>query len=178
MAIIFSSLFKTLNCLWSTHRQWCDNLCLIIVTGKGAQRLEKSKCHFHLQEGVRELQAGQPASIPGSMMEQLIWETVAGHAKGKKVIGNSQHELTNGKSCSNNLIAFYDEMTAVVDQRRAVTIFCLDIRKCFATVSLRIPLQNLMKYGLAEQTERWKPPKLPDPEGGNQWHEVQLEAGS
>ncbi|RMC13055.1 hypothetical protein DUI87_10585 [Hirundo rustica rustica] len=88
------------------------------------------------------------------MVERLILETFCGHAKGKKMIRSSQHGLTKGKSCSNNLIAFCDEMTAMVDQQRAVTIFCLDIRKVFATVSHRISLQNLMKYGLAEQTAR------------------------
>lgn len=82
------------------------------------------------------------------MMEQLIQETVAGHAKDKKVIRKGQHGLANGNSCSNNLIAFCDKMTAVVDQQWAMTVFCLDIRKVFATVSHRIPLQNLMKYGL------------------------------
>lgn len=94
------------------------------------------------------------APVPGNMIEQLILETIAGHAEDKKVIRNSQHGLKNGKSCSNNLIAFCDEMTAMADQGRAVAIFFLDISKAFATVSHRIPLQMLVKYGLGEQTAR------------------------
>lgn len=111
-------------------------------------------------------------------MGQLILEIIARHVKDKKAIKNSQHGLMNGKSHSNNLIAFWDEMTDMVDQGRAVAIFCLVISKAFATVSHRIPLQKLINYGLGEQTERWKLPKLPAPEGGDPWHEVQLKVGS
>lgn len=69
-------------------------------------------------------------SVPGNMMEQLILETIAGHAKYKKVIRNSHHRLINGKSCSSNLTAFCHEVAAIVDQGRAVAIFCLEKGFC------------------------------------------------
>ncbi|KAJ7408942.1 hypothetical protein WISP_117598 [Willisornis vidua] len=62
------------------------------------------------------------------MMEQLILETIAAHVKDKKMIRNSQHGFTNGKSY---LTTFYDEMTGLVDQGRAVAIVCFDINKSF-----------------------------------------------
>ncbi|KAK4824064.1 hypothetical protein QYF61_009915 [Mycteria americana] len=93
--------------------------------------------------------------VPGKVMEQLILETIARHMKDKKLIRKSQHGFTKGKSCLTNLITFYDEMTGLVDQGRAVDVVYLDISKAFGTVSHRILIEKLMKYGLDEQTMRW-----------------------
>jgi len=69
------------------------------------------------------------------MMEQLIWDVISKQVEEKKVIRCSQHEFTKGKSRLTNLIAFYDGMTAWVDEGRAVDVVCLDFSKVFDTVS-------------------------------------------
>lgn len=40
-------------------------------------------------------------------MEQILLESISEHLKGKKVIENSWHGITNDKSCLTNLTAFY-----------------------------------------------------------------------
>ena len=94
-------------------------------------------------------------SIPGKVMEQLILETISRHIKDKKIITSSQHGFTKGKSCLINLINFYDEMTSLVDEGRAVDIVYLEFNKAFDTVFQKILIEKLLKYGLAEQTVRW-----------------------
>lgn len=47
--------------------------------------------------------------------------------KEEKVIRNSQHGLPKGSLCLTNLITFYKEMTAPVDEGRVVDIVCLDL---------------------------------------------------
>ncbi|KAK4830476.1 hypothetical protein QYF61_011200 [Mycteria americana] len=67
------------------------------------------------------------------LMEQLIPETISRHIKGKKIIISSQHGFTQGKSCLTNLTNFYDEMTGLVDEGRAVDAVYLKFNKAFDT---------------------------------------------
>jgi len=49
-----------------------------------------------------------------------------------------------------NLVAFYDDMTGWVDERRAVDVVYLDLSKAFPTVSHNILIGKLRKCGLDE----------------------------
>ncbi|KAK4818742.1 hypothetical protein QYF61_018729 [Mycteria americana] len=66
-----------------------------------------------------------------------------------------QHGFTEGKSCLTNLITFYDEVTGLADEGRAVDIVSLDFSKAFGTVSRNTFVEKLMMCGLDEQTVKW-----------------------
>ncbi|CAM4603988.1 unnamed protein product [Lepidochelys kempii] len=87
-------------------------------------------------------------------MEQVLKESILKHLEGRKVIRNSQHGFTKGKSCLTNLIAFYDKITGSVDEGKAVDVLFLDFSKAFDMVSHSI-LASKLKYGLDEWTESW-----------------------
>jgi len=72
-----------------------------------------------------------------------------------KVIRSSQHEFTKGKSCSTNLVAFYDGIIRWVDWGRAVDIVYLGFIKAFDTVSHDILITKLRKCGMNEWRVRW-----------------------
>ncbi|CAM4575965.1 unnamed protein product [Caretta caretta] len=88
-------------------------------------------------------------------MEQVLKESILKHLEERKVIRNSQHGFTKGKSCLTNLIAFYDEITGSVDEGKAVDLLFLDFSKAFDMVSHNILASKLKKYGLDEWTIRW-----------------------
>ncbi|CAM5085580.1 unnamed protein product [Natator depressus] len=88
-------------------------------------------------------------------MEQVLKESILKHLHERKVIRNSQHGFTKGRSCLTNLIAFYDEITGSVDEGKAVDVLFLDFSKAFDTVSHSILVSKLRKYGLDECTIRW-----------------------
>ncbi|CAM4571986.1 unnamed protein product [Caretta caretta] len=94
-------------------------------------------------------------SVPGKIMEQVLKESILKHLEERKVIRNSQHGFTKGRSCLTNLIAFYDEITGSVDEGKAVDVLYLDFSKAFDTVSHSILVSKLRKHGLDECTIRW-----------------------
>ena len=55
-------------------------------------------------------------------------------------------------SCLTNLISFYDQVTRVVEEGKAVDVVYLDFSKVFDTVSHCFLLENLSAHGLDKFT--------------------------
>ena len=60
----------------------------------------------------------------------------------------SQHGFTNGRSCLTNLISFYDKVTCLVDEGKAVDVVYLDYSKALDTVPHNIPVEKLAAHSL------------------------------
>ncbi|CAM5153079.1 unnamed protein product [Eretmochelys imbricata] len=88
-------------------------------------------------------------------MEQVLKESILKHLEERKVIRNSHHGFTKGKSCLTHLIAFYDEIIGSVNEGKAVDMLFLDFSKAFDMVSHSILASKLKTYGLDEWTIRW-----------------------
>ncbi|KAK4811897.1 hypothetical protein QYF61_014930 [Mycteria americana] len=59
-----------------------------------------------------------------------------------------EHAFMKGRSCLTNLISFYDKVTHLVDEGKAVDIAYLDFSKVFDTISHSILLEKLAAHGL------------------------------
>jgi len=88
------------------------------------------------------------------MMKEIIPEAIYRHMKNKKVIQSKQNVFTKEMSSLTNLIAFYNEMTNLVDERRAVHIVYLAFSKTFNIVFYNILIDKLMKHRLDKWTGR------------------------
>ena len=60
----------------------------------------------------------------------------------------SHHRFTNGRSCLTNLISFYDKVTRLVDEGKAVDVVYLNFSKAFDTVLHNILMEKLASHGL------------------------------
>ncbi|KAK4830012.1 hypothetical protein QYF61_008275 [Mycteria americana] len=89
--------------------------------------------------------------LPREVVDALSLETF----KDNQGIKPGQHGFRKGRSCLTNLISFYDKVTRLVDEGKAVDDVCLDFSKAFDTVSHSILLEKLAAHGLDGCTLRW-----------------------
>ena len=78
----------------------------------------------------------------------------------------SQHRFMKGRLCLTNLISFYDWVTRLVDEGKAVDVVYLDFSKAFGMVSHSILLGKLAAHGLDRYTLLWVRNWI---EGSAQW---------
>ncbi|KAK4811296.1 hypothetical protein QYF61_023348 [Mycteria americana] len=88
-------------------------------------------------------------------MEQIILSAITRHVENNQGIKPSQHGFRKGRSCLTNLISFYDKVTRLVDEGKAVDVVYLDFSKAFDTVSHSILLEKLAAHGLDGCTLCW-----------------------
>jgi len=76
-----------------------------------------------------------------------------------------------GRSCLSNLISFYDQVTCLVDEGKAVDVACLDFSKAFRTVFHSILVEKIAAHGLDRCTLHWikKLAGWPSEESGGEW---------
>ena len=88
-------------------------------------------------------------------MEQIVLREITWHMRDNRGIRPSQHGFAKGRSCLTNLISFYDLVTRLVDEGKAVDVVYLDFSKAFDTVSHSILLEKLAALGLDRYTLGW-----------------------
>ncbi|KAK4816858.1 hypothetical protein QYF61_023980 [Mycteria americana] len=86
--------------------------------------------------------------------ENLVNCNIVSVTKMTKII-LKQMAPRKGRSCLTNLISFYDKVTHLVDEGKAVDVIYLDFSKAFDTVSHSILLEKLAAHGLGRCTLRW-----------------------
>ncbi|GAB0183938.1 mitochondrial enolase superfamily member 1 [Grus japonensis] len=94
-------------------------------------------------------------SVPGKILERFILSVLTRQVQDNQGIRPSQHGFMKGRSCLTNLISFYDKVTRLVDEGKAVDVIYLDFSKAFDIFSHSILLEKLAAYGFDGRTLSW-----------------------
>ncbi|GAB0195215.1 mitochondrial enolase superfamily member 1 [Grus japonensis] len=107
------------------------------------------------QEDLGNYRSVSLTLVPGKVMEQIILSAITRHVQDNQVIRPGQHVFMKGRSCLTNLIVFYDKVTCLVDEGKAVDVVYLDFSKAFDTVSHSILLEKLAAHSLDGRPLCW-----------------------
>ncbi|KAJ7425499.1 RNA-directed DNA polymerase from mobile element jockey-like protein [Willisornis vidua] len=88
-------------------------------------------------------------------MEQFILSAITQHLQDRQGLRRSQNGFRKGRSCLTSLIFFYDQVTHLVDEEKAVDVLYLDLSRAFCIVSYSILLEKLVACGLDRGTHLW-----------------------
>jgi len=95
-----------------------------------------------------EVQNYRPVSLTSlvcKILESILKDSMLAHLEKYKLIRNSQHGFTKGRSCLTNLLEFFEDVTFNVDEGKPVDVIYLDFAKAFD----KVPYQRLFKKILA-----------------------------
>ena len=103
-------------------------------------------------------------SALGKTMKRFILSVLTRNVKDNQGIRPSQHGFMKGRCCFTNLISFYDQVTRLVDEGKAVDVVYLDFHEAFDSIPHSILLEKLAAHALDKELAEW-----PSVESGGEW---------
>ena len=94
-------------------------------------------------------------SVCCKMLEAIIKDDIVRHLERHKLIMPTQHGFMKGRSCTSNLLAFLEKVTAAVDDGDAVDIIFLDFAKAFDKVPVERLLKKVWAHGIRGRVFNW-----------------------
>ena len=94
-------------------------------------------------------------SIVGKMMESVIAKNIREHLERHKLINESQHGFTKGRSCLTNLLSFYSKVYEAADNGDNYDILYLDFSKAFDKVPHQRLLRKVRAHGIDGKILDW-----------------------
>jgi hypothetical protein len=67
-------------------------------------------------------------------MEGILKDKIVTHLEKQGLIRATQHGFMRGRSCTTNLLSFFEKMTSELDNGKAAYVIYLDFAKAFDTV--------------------------------------------
>ena len=100
----------------------------------------------------------RPISLTSSIckvMERVLKGGIINHLDKNNLIRPSQHGFMHQKSCTTNLIEFFEKVTKSIDESHAIDILYFDFAKAFDKVPHQRLLQKLKCLRLNENVVTW-----------------------
>jgi hypothetical protein len=94
-------------------------------------------------------------SVSCKLPESIIKDRIMNHLKRHRLIRKSQHGFMPGRSCTTNLLEFFDKVTAAVDRGESFDAVFLDFANAFDKVPRKRLLKKVRAHGITGLLLRW-----------------------
>ena len=89
------------------------------------------------------------------VLETLVRDASLDRLYSKKLIRETQHGFTKGRSCLTNLLQFLEEVTKYVDEGNPADVLYLDFSKAFDKVPHKRIVEKVKAHGIGSNIWRW-----------------------
>jgi len=93
----------------------------------------------------------RPVSLTSQLskvMESVLRDEIVRHLDKHNLVRDSQHGFRRGRSCTSNLLEFFDRVTEEVNEKNNVDVIFLDLAKAFDKVPHMRLLAKLRAHGI------------------------------
>ena len=94
-------------------------------------------------------------SVVGKLLESIIAENIRKHLETNKLILDTQHGFTQGRSCLTNLLTFFADVYEAVDSDKEYDVIYLDFSKAFDKVPHERLLRKIKAHGIGGTLLDW-----------------------
>jgi hypothetical protein len=94
-------------------------------------------------------------SICCKILESIIRDELMAHLTVNGLLNDSQHGFMPKRSCTTNLLEFFEKVTSVVDEGGAMDVIFLDFAKAFDKVPHKRLAAKLKSHGVKGKVLKW-----------------------
>ena len=94
-------------------------------------------------------------SVVVKLMETIIRDKLVTFLEENSMINNSQHGFRNKRSCLTNLLDFYNDVSNIYDETKAIDIIYLEFQKAFDNVPHKRLIKIFKSHGIVGKIHKW-----------------------
>lgn len=93
--------------------------------------------------------------IIAKVFESLFYDEMVAHIERNGILAEEQHGFRKNRSTNTNLLQFWNDITALANTGKEVSVIYTDLRKAFDSVPHDLLIYKLERYGIRGKNLKW-----------------------